>query len=135
MGLPRGIRNNNPGNIRHGDNWKGLAEDQEDYSFCTFITPEFGIRAMAIILLNYKKLYKLNTVRKIISRWAPKAENNTDAYISHVCTFLGVEADDIIEHHKQLLPLITAIIIHENGENPYSLEVIELGIKMAEKKL
>ena len=36
MALPRGIRNNNPGNIRLGDNWQGMKESQSDKSFVQF---------------------------------------------------------------------------------------------------
>ena len=38
MAIPRGIRNNNPGNIRHSDQWKGLTPEQPDPDFCTFST-------------------------------------------------------------------------------------------------
>lgn len=71
MNTPRGIRNNNPGNIRWGSDWKGLKKDgkQQDPSFCIFKTPEYGIRALAKLLRNYKQLYGLNTPRKIISRY------------------------------------------------------------------
>ena len=69
----RGIRNNNPGNIRWGSAWQGLKVDgkEQDKDFCVFIAPEYGIRAMCKILLNYSRLYKINTVAGIIHRWAP----------------------------------------------------------------
>ena len=54
--IPRGIRNNNPGNIRwSNDQWKGLIpKDQaSDKAFCVFRSPEYGIRAMARILRKY----------------------------------------------------------------------------------
>lgn len=62
---PRGIRNNNPGNIRWGDDWKGLVpkDQRTDKSFCQFTTPEYGIRAMIIILRNYQRKYGLDTVK------------------------------------------------------------------------
>ncbi len=52
--LPRGVRNNNPGNIRLGIAWNGLAPEQTDPDFCQFITPQFGIRALCIVLLTYQ---------------------------------------------------------------------------------
>lgn len=63
MAIPRGIRNNNPGNIRHSDQWKGLTPEQPDPDFCTFSTPEYGIRAMGVILLNYQRKHGLKTIR------------------------------------------------------------------------
>ncbi len=84
--IPRGIRNHNPGNIRWQDEWLGLKKDgkQQDPSFCVFISPVCGIRALAKVLKNYQRLYGLNTPRKIISRYAPPNENQTLAYINSV---------------------------------------------------
>ena len=62
--VARGIRNNNPGNIRHGEKWEGLSDKQTDSSFCIFVSPEYGIRALAKVLLTYYKKYQLNTVKK-----------------------------------------------------------------------
>lgn len=89
---PRGIRNNNPGNIRHGANWHGLNPDGRkiDPAFCVFTTSVAGIRALAKVLINYKRIHGLNTVRQIISRYAPPNENQTTAYIQSVAKQLGV---------------------------------------------
>lgn len=129
----RGIRNNNPGNIRHGDAWQGLAEKQTDSSFCMFRSAEYGIRALAKVLLNYECKYGLNTVRKIIGRYAPVEENDTAAYVASVAGQLGVGADEAIEvaDKTTLLVLVKAIIRHENGEQPYSNEILIKGLEMA----
>ena len=129
----RGIRNNNPGNIRHGDAWQGLAEQQTDSSFCVFRSPEYGIRALAKVLLNYEKKYGLNTVRKVISRYAPSMENDTESYIKSVAGQLGVDADEpiTVRDKATLLVLVKAIIRHENGEQPYSNEILIKGLEMA----
>ena len=60
---PRGIRNNNPGNIRHGANWQGLNPNGRniDSAFCVFESPVFGIRALAKVLINYKKIHPTNS--------------------------------------------------------------------------
>lgn len=131
--MTRGIRNNNPGNIRLGTNWKGLAEKQTDRSFCIFRTAEYGIRALVKILLTYKKEYNLNTVRKIIDRYAPPNENNTEAYIKSVSAQLNVSADEAIDVFDKatLLILIKAIIRHENGCQPYDNKTLLTGIEMA----
>ena len=132
--VARGIRNNNPGNIRWGDKWKGLDEDgrEKDKSFCVFKKPEYGIRALAKILRNYRDLHKITTVAGIIHRFAPPTENNTVAYINHVAKILKVDTDDVIDvrFEKTMLDLIKAIIQHENGEQPYTDEQILKGIRM-----
>lgn len=132
MTLPRGIRNNNPGNIRHGDKWQGLADKQTDSSFCVFTAPEYGIRAICKILINYKK-QNINTPEKIISRWAPPSENNTNSYILSVCQVLDVKPHDIIDVCEPviMINLVKAIIRHENGMQPYSNETLTHGMELA----
>jgi hypothetical protein len=120
---PRGIRNFNPGNIdRTGTNkWQGLAADQSsDPRFCVFVNPVYGIRALARLLIGYQDKYGLNTVRKIIGRYAPPGENNTGVYLSEVAKGVGVNPDAPINTHtyKHLRPLVEAIIRHENGVGP-----------------
>lgn len=142
--VPRGIRNNNPGNIRwSADKWKGLVpKDQaSDKSFCVFRTPEYGIRAMARIIRNYTKYPgipgvgnpKIDTVREVINRWAPPVENNTEAYIKSVASKLGTTANAPIDvfDNAIMLKLLKAIIAHENGQQPYSDTQILAGINLA----
>lgn len=123
----RGIRNNNPGNIRWGDEWQGLVPQAQrtDKSFCQFISPEYGIRAMIIILRNYQSKYGLKTITGIVKRWAPPNENDTQAYIRSVSTATGTDADKPIDltDSRKLFPLLQAIIKHENGSQPYGLDV------------
>lgn len=81
----RGIRNNNPANIRRGCNWKGLAKVQPDREFCQFVTMTWGVRALLVTLRTYVVKHHLHTVGEIINRWAPPSdENNTEAYIKFV---------------------------------------------------
>lgn len=81
----RGIRNNNPANIRRGCNWKGLAKVQTDREFCQFVTMTWGVRALLVTLRTYVVKYRLHTVREIITRWAPPSDgNNTEKYIEYV---------------------------------------------------
>lgn len=122
--LPRGIRNNNPGNIRLGANrWKGQKALQQDTAFIEFEKPEDGIRALMKLLLTYQRKYGLDTVESIINRYAPPHENATDHYIQHVCRKIGVRRRDVISlENKSLLCLLAkAIIHHENGAPPASM--------------
>lgn len=129
---PRGIRNNNPGNIRYnGIDWRGLANPPSDGAFCIFASPRFGIRALGKLIRNYHFHYGIRTIKGIINRYAPASENDTNAYIEHMCkatgfddsTQLDLENDDVV------LALMRAIIHHENGEQPYSDDELRLGLK------
>lgn len=130
----RGIRNNNPGNIKDfGVPWEGLASRQEmteeqrrEKIFCVFRKPWWGIRAMARTLLTYQSKYNLNTLEKIIQRWAPSADNNPEqAYVDFVSAQVGVPADRHVSlrDFRYMHRLCEAIIQFENGENPYTWEV------------
>jgi len=135
MIVPRGIRNNNPGNLRiTSDKWVGLIPG-EDLSFYTFRDAKFGIRAMAKVLITYGKRYKLHTIEGIISRWAPPSENNTEAYIDILCSRLGCDSSSYVDTQRfGTLELFTrAIIKHENGQQPYDEEVILVSISAALK--
>ncbi|EAA6551606.1 structural protein [Salmonella enterica subsp. diarizonae] len=135
MNTPRGIRNNNPGNIRWGDDWKGLVPKSQrtDKDFCQFITPEYGIRAMIVILRNYQRKHDLNTINGIISRWAPTNENNTQAYIDSVAKATDTAPDQIIhtDDSRFMMKLLQAIIRHENGAQPYGFDVFVRAVELA----
>lgn len=88
---PRGIRNNNPLNIRHNpaNKWQGMSAAQTDKNFVQFDDMVYGIRAAFIIIHNWlsqaRHLGVPVYVRDIISRWAPASDgNNVNAYVSQV---------------------------------------------------
>ena len=123
---PRGFRNNNPGNIRHGNEWLGLSGEQTDVHFDQFQSVEYGIRAMLKILETYRQKYHLHTVEEIISRWAPPNENNTAAYIESVCR--SIDAAQPLRWVSAIAPLpaiVAGIIHHENGRQPFNLKFIQ----------
>lgn len=126
----RGLRNNNPGNIRHGAKWTGLAPEQPDPAFATFTDAVFGIRALNKILRTYTTKYGLTTVRGIVSRWAPPNENDTDSYVEHVARVVGVDPDAPINVQASAYKLTRAIIKHENGLDPYDDATILRGVQM-----
>lgn len=131
----RGIRNNNPGNIRWRDKWIGLVPEQQrtDTAFCQFVSPECGIRAMIIILNHYQIQHGLNTIAGIIHRWAPPEENDTQAYINSVVTVTGIPAHKHLDlsDSTTMLKLVQAIIVHENGYQPYDASVLQRAEKLA----
>ena len=132
--LPRGIRNHNPGNLRRSsDPWQGLAPQQTDPDFCQFESAKWGVRALARTLIAYQDRWGLKSVKRIISRWSPPNENDTEAYVRAVAEAVGVSPDEPINTHdyKILKPLTLAIIRHENGQQPYTDSEIDAGLVLA----
>lgn len=131
---PRGIRNNNPGNIRHGDKWDGLASIQGDESFCTFKTMQHGIRAMAKTLITYRDVHHLKNPGQVIKRWAPESDgNDTYSYVRHV--------EDLVQRKnwgmqgtEALAEYVRAICVHENGQRwaakwmPYVVDGVGMAV-------
>lgn len=118
--LPRGIRNNNPGNIERGTvKWQGMSHIQDDPRFIRFDHPKWGIRAIIKLLKTYYLRHNLQTVQGMINRYAPAVENNTGAYIQAVADRLGVKPmDRITLDEKTMVTLAQAIVVHENGRPP-----------------
>ena len=130
---PRGVRNNNPGNIeRSAIAWQGEVAGN-DPRFATFETPEAGVRALAKNLIAYHDRHGLNTVDGIINRWAPPGENRTSSYAQAVARELGVKPGDPIDVRDPAIlnRLTTAIIRHENGSQPYPAATIQTGVEAA----
>ena len=122
--LPRGVRNNNPGNLvkNDTDKWQGLAPSQDDPKFFQFADAVYGIRALARTLIKYQDVHDCHTPEQFINRWAPPGENDTSAYVAAVCNHMTSEIseydlhDNIDMHeYKWLRSMVEAIIEHENG--------------------
>ena len=120
--LPRGIRNNNPLNIRRTtkDQWKGMAEAQTDRAFVQFKSLEYGWRAAFYLLTRtYYHKYRLYTIRMIINKWAPPQENLTSTYVENVSRLTGIGPDEPIgipsDQPSRWMMLGVAMAIQENG--------------------
>ena len=123
---PRGIRNNNPGNIRTTkDKWQGLRVVQTDKEFFQFEEMKWGYRALIRTLQNYRRRHGCRTIADFISRWAPACENNTSAYIKSVCYQLGVPSVYVpdVEDKDTMCAFAAAISKHENGVEANMREV------------
>ena len=133
--IPRGIRNNNPLNIRVGNNWKGEVANPSDHTFEQFTEMKWGVRAAFIVLRNYIVRHKCNTIRKIISRWAPANENNTLAYIATVSQRANIKPDEVInvDNTCQMIALLLAMCYVENGQE-ISLDDVVEGWLLANKR-
>ena len=120
---PRGIRNNNPLNIRKGNNWKGERPVQKDKAFEEFQTMQYGIRAGFIILRKYVTGYngltnKFNTIEKIVKRWEPPTENATQKYVDFVAKDKRISPHQTISwsNRKLMCDLVYAMIFVECGQ-------------------
>jgi hypothetical protein len=117
--LPRGYRNNNPVNIRISSNkWAGKLSPNTDGAFEQFIDLVHGYRA-ALVLLRGKGYINggINTIRKIITKFAPSNENYTAGYIADVSRLTGINPDQVISRNDRdaLTRIVYAMSIVENG--------------------
>ena len=117
--MARGVRNNNPGNIRlNGEQWgyEVPGHYNTDKSFKQFYSFRGGVRAMLINLRSYRRKGYV-TIRQIIGRWSPPNENNTASYISNVSKYMKMHPDVPVPWDKHTVQkLVEAIIIRENGK-------------------
>lgn len=133
--IPRGVRNNNPGNIVYSkyNQWEGQIGKESNGGFVVFKSPLYGIRAMVVLIGVYKK-QGIVTVHSLISKYSPSKENNTKAYIKYICKKLKIKPNQHLKYDKNnLKKLIKAIIYYENGVQPYSDRQVEKGVLMGLK--
>jgi len=93
---------------------------QNDRAICQFKSLEWGWRAAFYLLTRtYYHKYRLDTIRGIISRWAPSSENDTSAYIANVSRLTGIDPDEPIgipsEKPSRWMMVGAAMAIQENG--------------------
>lgn len=116
--VSRGLRNCNPGNIRRSNTmYQGEKTPSTDSAFKQFESLEWGYRAVFMLLHTYRVRGYGDTIAKMISRYAPPSENNTEAYISRLCRATGFERDMPLDtlNAEQMIPVVCAISAVENG--------------------
>src|ERR1700735_68750 len=129
--MTRGEASNNPGNIRLTSTmWEGESALQANPDFVQFTDVKWGIRAIARILQSYER-EGIDTLQEAIERWAPRSENDTEAYLSDVCQRCEISPTQVIQLSSCLLPIISAIIVHENGSAPCTVDQINEGISLS----
>jgi hypothetical protein len=124
--IPRGLRNHNPGNIDRSHpraGWQGALPDDKltDPRFEQFVDDLHGLRAIGKTLLTYQRKDGCLSIRELIYRWAPRIENDTMSYVTNVCHACDVTPDDSYKlvDVATLAPIIHAIVVQENGHNPF----------------
>lgn len=116
--MSRGLRNNNPGNIRRSRvRYKGEVRPSRDPDFKEFSTMAYGYRAVFVLLDTYRSRYGLTTIRQMLNRYAPPTENFTEGYVRFVADYSGVMPDEIIDtrSEKDMIPIVAAMSKIENG--------------------
>lgn len=130
--IPRGIRNKNPGNIRHSPNFTWSHELQpDDEGFCRFDDPMMGIRAMMILFRHYQEVAKLSSIGAMIRRWAPNTENDTSDYIRYVASRCQTESSNDFDFSANAVQFCRAIVSYENGQDPYDLSTYQAALQLA----
>lgn len=121
--VARGIRNNNPLNIRKGNNWQGELKVQSDPQFEQFESMVMGIRAAFKLVKNYVTGFngmspKYNTIELIVRRWAPPSENDTESYIKAVAQAVGIPKNQKIsfQQRKYMVSILQAMAKQECGQ-------------------
>lgn len=130
---PRGLRNNNPLNIRHNaDTFQGEIKGN-DKSFKTFSSMAYGYRAGFVTLATYLSRGN-NTIEKIIAKWAPPIENNTESYIASVEKYSGVSRNKELTatNGADYILIVTAMSFVENGQNA-DISAVRAGFNLQSK--
>ena len=115
--VPRGIRNNNPLNIRIGNVWLGEVNNPTDPNFEQFVHIKYGLRAGFVLLRRYINHYHRNTVPMILAAWAPSSENNTLKYIDFVCQRANITSTQSLTYTDKpvMVQLVKAMAKYESG--------------------
>ena len=116
--MSRGLRNNNPGNIRLGSfRYKGEKAESSDTAFRQFESIEWGYRAMFVLLHTYAKKWGCRTLRQMINRYAPPIENHTENYIRRVAhtSHLSPDEEILTTDATTMVAVVMAMSEVENG--------------------
>jgi hypothetical protein len=129
----RGLRNNNPLNIRHNaEHFQGEIK-VKDKSFKSFSTMPYGYRAAFVTLATYLSR-GCNTIEKIITKWAPPTENDTESYIAKVEKWSGVPRNKELtaSDGADYILIVAAMSFVENGQNA-DISAVQAGFNLQTK--
>lgn len=133
--MSRGLANCNPGNIRRSKvRYRGEVQPSRDRAFKQFESLAWGYRAIFVLLDTYRIRHGLDTVRGMISRWAPPCENHTQTYIRAVAEEVGVADDRPLDTRERgtMLRMAAAISRVENGVRA-DMTALEQGWELFER--
>ena len=123
--MTRGLRNNNPLNIRHNSDTFVGEVSGGDKAFKAFTDKAHGYRAGFVTLHTYLVKYRRNTIETIIRAWAPPSENDTENYISNVEKRSGISRDKVLTEKsgEDYIKIVAAMSFSENGKKAIMSEV------------
>ncbi|MCK6902928.1 hypothetical protein [Enterobacter asburiae] len=130
--MPRGIRNNNPGNLNYVGQAGATMEGGEGGRFAVFESMQHGVAALYKQLQLYFKR-GINTLSSIVKTYAPASDNNNvDAYISALTKATGKGANEVLDSGDTatIARLMKGIVDHENGKGYISSSDIMGGIQL-----
>lgn len=130
--LPRGVRNNNPGNLNFANQAGATKEAGENGRFAVFGSMQEGAAALYRQLQLYMKR-GTNTLSGIVNKYAPAGDNNNvGAYISALMKATGKGANEAIDSGDTgtIARLMKGIVDHENGRGYVSASDIMGGIQL-----
>ena len=125
--MSRGLGNNNPGNIRRAKvRYRGEVRPSRDPEFKQFESLAWGYRAIFVLLDTYRRRYGIDTLRGMLSRWAPPSENHTETYIRAVAGDTGIDPDEPLDTRDAatMVPVAASISRVENGAKADRDEII-----------
>lgn len=136
--LPRGVRNNNPLNIRHNPKNAWLMKvkwTKKDPHFEEFRTMAYGYRAAFVLIRNHIRR-GCDTLGKLIYKWAPVEDNNdTDIYLSIVCRLTGFDPDKSLVGitGREIKSIVSAMTYVECGRGYPTMQMLadlDVGYKL-----
>ena len=114
-----------------------MAKKQTDKRFVVFEKIEYGWRAAFILLTRtYYRKWHLNTIRKIITRWAPPQDgNDVGRYINYVARYTQLDPDTPLPapwlEPERWQDLAWVMAMMENGNYPMDADALLRGWNLA----
>lgn len=126
----RGLRNNNPLNIRYSKktHWLGRVYNKSDSDFEEFTSVSYGFRAAYKTLVTYKEKYNINTIEGIVYRFSPPKENDTEGIINNLENMTGLKRGHNIMTNDYPL-ILQKMALMESGKE-YSIDFIKSSINL-----
>lgn len=130
----RSFRNNNFGNLEYAGQAGAVLENKNskgEQRFARFNTPEEGMRGLGNQLMLYatgrSKSGKRDTIDSILNVFAPKNENNTEAYKASLAKSLGVDRNATLDlaNPEVMTKMIRSIATIEGGNPQVTDEFIK----------
>lgn len=125
--LPLGIRNNNPGNLRHG-----IIPEIKSHvikGFAVFQTTHDGLTELAYWLKREFGAPGKHTLKSVMFKYAPPSENDSVRYLKFVSAYVRMSEEQASKRLIQnpddwfLFDCMRAIVMFENGYPPRGLSI------------